>query len=224
MNNKIKTIREEINRLSSIDNLVCVLLYGSVITDSDRPEDLDGIVIVKNVDSQLTEFFDLLHQHFNKLDFNVYTENEVKSGISYFTREFKLEYLAKGECLYGENIFVEMYSKVADSQYKLSIFIRTVEHLQMARQKYFFGLKNEEEKSKYLKKYFLRITKNILLFYRQHDHTSANQLNDRDLFRQMYELKLFDSEIGFHNLKTSDEIFMKFHYLEKLIYRMKTEV
>lgn len=224
MKNKIEILKNKIKSLSISENLVCVLLYGSVTLNSENPDDLDGVVVVKQVVPQIKELFDLIKSYFNKLDFNIYSEYEVRNKISYFTREFKLEYVAKGICLFGENIFKEMYYNTTNKEYKLSILIRSIEHLQMVRQKYFFALKNEEDKFNYLNKYFLRISKNILLFYNTFNHTTVNNITHKELFKKLYDINIFDKIINIQNIKTSDELLILFSLIEQAIYKLRNEI
>lgn len=224
MKNKIEALKNEISNLNITDNLVCVLLYGSVTLNSENPDDLDGIVVVKQVNPQLKELFNLLKSYFNKLDFNIYSEYESRNKISYFTREFKLEYIAKGVTIFGENIFKEINSNVTNQEYKLSILIRSIEYLQMVRQKYFFALKNEDEKFKYLYKYFIRISKNILLFYGVFNHTTVNNLTNTEIFKKLYELNIFDKIIDIENVKISDELLTLFYLTEEALYKIRDEI
>lgn len=224
MKNKIEILKNKIKSLSISENLVCVLLYGSVTLNSENPDDLDGVVVVKQVVPQIKELFDLLKSYFDKLDFNIYSEYEVRNKISYFTREFKLEYVAKGICLFGENIFKEMYYNTTNKEYKLSILIRSIEHLQMVRQKYFFALKNEEDKFNYLNKYFLRTSKNILLFYNIFNHTTVNNITQKELFKKLYDINIFDKIINMQNIKTSDELLIRFYLIEQAIYKLRNEI
>ena len=223
MESKIELLKNEIKKLDIYGNLVCILLYGSVASNSQNPDDLDGVVVVKKVNSDIKELFNLLRSYFNKLDFNIYSEYEVKNKISYFTREFKLEYLANGTCLFGENIFKELYSCVTNQEYRLSILTRSIEHLQMARQRYFFVLKNEEDRFKYLYKYFLRISKNILLFYGVCSHTTVNNLTNNELFLKLYDCNIFDKIVDMEKVKSSDELFGLFYQIEQAIYKIRTE-
>lgn len=224
MRNKIRFLQNQIQNLDIANDLICVLLYGSAVSDSKNYNDLDGIIVVKKVTPELSSLFRLLEEHFAKLDFNIYTEYEVKNRISYLTREFKLEYLAKGICIFGKNIFATLYQSVTQKEYRLSIFIRSVEHLQMVRQKYFFGLKTEEEKFKYLYKYFFRISKNILLFYGKFTHITVNKLTNAEVLKELYDTYLFDRILDIEKVKKSDQLLSLFALIEEVIYKMKTEI
>ncbi len=224
MQNKIEIIKKEIKSLEIASNIVCLILYGSVTTNAENPDDLDGIIVVKEITPALDELFYLLKLHFTKLDFNIYSKYEVENNISYFTREFKLEYLAKGLCILGENIFMSIYSLVTEKQYKFSLLVRSIEHLQLVRQKYFFGLKSEEEKYKYLKKYLVRISKNILLFYGKFTHTTVNELTDSQVFKELYVSKVFDRIIVINSVTLSKDLLTLFSFIENALYRMRKEI
>lgn len=163
------------------NNIICLLAYGSMLTDSKNASDLDIIIVVNSFNPSLDNLFKLLSEEFEKLDFHVYLQKEIEQNLSFFTREYVLEYLAKGLCLCGENIFKDKFSEVTEIQYKRSIFIRSVEHVQMVRKVFFSGKHNDEYKLKYLKKYILRLSINILLFNKIMSHTECSKMSLPDV-------------------------------------------
>src|SRR3989344_2104068 len=144
MTEKLSEFQREVSSLPGKENTVCVLVYGTMATDSDIANDLDIVIVVKKVDFGLNALFELLSRQSKNLDFNVYSHEEILNDLSYYTREYKLEYLAKGVCIFGTNIFLEEFEKVNKFRYRQSILIRSIEHLQMVRQKYFFSSLNPE--------------------------------------------------------------------------------
>lgn len=218
----IKSLKKKIEMLSSVDNIECFLLYGSYAQGSSNPDDLDAIIVVKKIDTNLTDLFTLLNNNFKKLDINIYTKDEVINNVSFFTREFKLEYLAKGVCLIGKNIFIRQYKNISSVQYKQSILIRSIEHLQMVRQKYFFGLKSDVEKRTFMIKYFHRISRNILLFLGDENHTTVNRLSFNDVCKKLISINLFNEIPNLENLST-DELFNKFGALSAVILKLKKD-
>lgn len=188
MNEDLLKLQKEILRLPNRDNLVCILIFGSVITNKSAAHDLDIIIVCKNVNNSLISLFELLENQYRNIDFNLYSFEEIKGNISFYTREYKLEYLVKGTCVFGKNIFIDEYLKINNLQYKQSILIRSIEYLQMVRKSYFSKSTNLDHKFYFLKKYLLRILKNILLFKGVDNHNSVNKLDQNELFHKLFKL------------------------------------
>lgn len=223
MTEKIAELQKEIEYLPSRENLVSVLVYGTMITESDFANDLDIVIVVNQVNTSLNALINILTKYSQNLDFNVYTHKELVNNLSYFTREFKLEYLAKGVCIYGSNIFEQEFKKVDNFKYRQSILIRSIEHMQMMRQKYFSPSFSPEQKFNYLKKYFLRISKNILLFKGVDSHTSVNKLSDGDVMKKLYNLGMFSSVPNLENIVDADEYCGLFDLISDALIRCKKE-
>lgn len=221
MSEELINLKTKISNLPITDNLVCFIVFGSTTISSKNPDDLDAIVVVKRVDSVLENLFSMLKEKYSKLDINIYALEEVENKISFYTREFKLEYLSKGICLYGNNIFIKEFNKVTSYEYKQSILIRSIEHLQLVRQKYLTSASNDECKVKYLKKYFLRISKNILLFKGIFDHSSVSNLPETEIYRKLVEVKLFDK---MPQLNTKVSLFEEFEQISRALIYCREEL
>ena len=221
MSEELIDLKTKILNVCTDDNLVSFIVFGSTALSAENPNDLDAIVVVKKVDSTLLNLFGILKESYAKLDVNIYTVEEVKNNISFYTREFKLEYLSKGVCLFGDNIFIEQFNKVTNFQYKQSILIRSIEHLQLVRQKYLTSTLNEDQKTKFLKKYFLRISKNILLFKGVFSHSDVNRLAEGEIYNKLIELKLFDA---IPQLDIEVSLFDEFRQISKALACCKQEL
>lgn len=179
-------LRDKISKINEGgNNIVCLLAYGSILTDPKNASDLDIIIVVDSFNPSLFNLFKLLSEEFEKLDFHIYLQKEIEQNLSFFTREYVLEYLAKGLCLCGENIFKDKFSEVTDIQYKRSMFIRSVEHVQMVRKVFFSGKHSDEYKLRYLKKYILRLSINILLFNKIMSHSECSKMSLPDVLSIM---------------------------------------
>ncbi len=226
MNEKFLKLKKEISSIPDKDNLVSVLIYGSILDNKNNRNtinDLDIIIVVKKVDSTLNNLFKLLLNKYKNIDFNVYSYEEILNDLSFYTREFKLEYLAKGLCIYGKNIFHDEFLKVNNYEYKQSILIRSIEHLQMVRQKYFSSSLNYNQKFDYLKKYFIRISKNILLFCGVDNYSSVNKLDKNEIFKKLITIGMFDVLPDIDNIKKLDEYFNLFNIISKVLIRCKKD-
>lgn len=221
MTEEFLRLQKEILILPCKDNLVSILIYGAMLTDRNTAHDLDIIIVVKKVDSTLNSLFELLSGRYKNLDFNVYSFEEILNDLSFFTREFKLEYLTKGVCIYGENIFVDEFKKVNNYKYKQSILIRSIEHLQMVRQKYFSVVISYDQKFNFLKKYFLRISRNILLFSGTDNHSSVNNISQNEIIQKLVNVGMFDTLPNVDNVKTIDEYFNLFDIISKVLIKCK---
>lgn len=214
MRNYLLDLRKEIFSLPNADNLVYFLVYGSVLENQKNINDFDGIVVVKKVDSTLNELFKLLASKYSKLDVNIYAYNEILNNLSFYTREFKLEYLANGLCLLGKNIFHNEYLKVNEYEYKQSMLIRSIERLQMVRQKYFLTSVTSREKMAYIEKYLLRISRSILILQGLENDLSASKLQQDEINQKLIEIGMLDSSLSFDKAKTLDE---RFEFFDSII-------
>lgn len=224
MSEEFLKLKNDIESLLLQDNLVSFLLYGSVLTSRNNAYDLDGIIIVKKVDDSLKSLFKLLENKYKKLDFNIYTEDEILSNLSFYTREFKLEYLAKSLCLYGNNILEQEFLKVDNFKYRQSILIRSIEHMQLVRQKYFLSLDPDSVKLVYLKKYLIRICKNILLFKGAYNHTEVNLLEEDEIEKVLAEHEILLSSISLKDLNSAEEYFISIQSLSSVLVKCKEEL
>ncbi|TSC52671.1 MAG: hypothetical protein LiPW41_41 [Parcubacteria group bacterium LiPW_41] len=179
-----KKLKKEVSGLSCAKNIKCFLLYGSIL-NKESVNDFDAVVIVEKIDKNIRELFRLLATKHKKLDINLYTQDEVENNLSYFTREFKLEYLADGLCIIGINIFKEKFSEVTRFEYEQSMLIRSIERLQIVRQNFFLNTLSSQDKRAYIEKYFLRISRNILILQGIGDNAFVNNLKKEDVERNM---------------------------------------
>jgi len=144
-------------------------------------------------------------------------------NLSFYTRESKLEYLAKGLCVYGKNIFIDMWKKVNRYEYKQSLLIRNIEYLQLVRQKY-YSSESELVKLAYLKKYFLRISKSVLLYWGIDDHSSVNRLNDDEIKEKLSQMKVINKKLNVARDQTLDHLFKDFEILSIALIKCKKEL
>lgn len=224
MSEELLRLKTKILNVCTDDNLVSFVVFGSTALNVENPNDLDAIVVVRKADPTLENLFDMLKESYFKLDINIYTLEEVENNLPFYTREFKLEYVSKGVCLYGNNIFIQEFDTVTDYQYKQSILIRSIEHLQLVRQKYLASDSNDVQKIKYLKKYFLRICKNILLFKGIFDHSSVNELVESEVYKKLVELRLFNKIPQLDIEKSSTFLFVEFEQISKALVSCKEEI
>lgn len=161
----IEKISADISQLPCASNITCVFFYGSIYKKILKADihDTDMTIVIKDDKVDITPLLVLLQKYFENLDFHIYTDSEIKNGLSFFTREFVLEYITKGLCVYGKNVLHDQYKKVTKNQYVESIFIRSVEYLQMVRKVYYSNSYNFDYKLNYLKKYVIRLARCIIL-------------------------------------------------------------
>lgn len=216
--------KKEIKNLNSKDNILSVVIYGSAISNKKKVGDLDGIIIVKKVDSSLSDLFNLLNTKYDKLDFNIYSEEELINKISFYTREFKLEYLAKGTCIFGQNLLKKEFSKINQYEYRNSLLIRTIEHLQLVRQKFLTSNLDDNQKRAYLEKYFWRISRNLLLFKGGYNHASVNKLTQKEVLKKLYMLKLYDFVPNINSKLALNELFDCFALINQAIIECRKEI
>ncbi len=216
-------LKKEIKNLKNIDNILSVVVYGSALLNKKRVNDLDGIVIVEDVDFSVLNLFNLLISKYKKLDFNIYTQEELINKISFYTREFKLEYLAKGNCIYGENLLKKEFLKTSKFEYRHSLLIRTIEHLQMVRQKFLTSNIDDVQKRVFLEKYFWRISRNLLLFKGGYNHASVNKLTQKEVLKKLHTLNLYNCLPKVNSRTSLNELFNYFKLINEAIIKCKKE-
>ncbi len=217
-------LKREIKNLKNKDNILSVIIYGSTISNKKKINDFDGIIIVKEINSSLLDLFNLFNAKYKKLDLNIYSQEELINNISFYTREFKLEYLAKGTCIFGENLLKKEFIKITKPEYRRSLLIRTIEHVQMVRQKFLTSNLDDNQKRAYLEKYFWRISKNLLLFKGEYNHTSVNKLTQKEVLKKLYTLKLYDRIPKINSQLTLNELFDSFVLINKAIIECRKEI
>lgn len=190
----VEKIKNEISLFKCAENICCILLYGSALkkTSLEDIKDTDIIIVLDDIKSDITELFDYIFKNFHDTDFHLYAIAEIEGDLSYFTREYVLEYLSKGVCLYGENIFQNKFKEVTKQQYTESILIRSIEHTQMVRKIYFSEKYNLEYKTYYVKKYIVRLAKNILLYKGIMDYDRLDELTNEEVIRVLINNNLLD--------------------------------
>jgi hypothetical protein len=190
----IDNLKNEISRLRCGDNVACFLLYGSIFEKKEKINDTDIIVVLKDISLNSDELSDFIFRKFHNPDFHLYSLDEVDNNLSFFTREYVLEYLAKGVSLYGENIFQKKFAEITKSQYLESILIRSIEHVQMVRKVYFSQKHTPEYKLSYVKKYSIRVARNILLFRGISDYVSLDALSPDQILELLKKNNLLTSK------------------------------
>lgn len=165
VNIAVEKISADISKFPCASNITCIFLYGSIYKKIHKADihDTDMTIVIKDDKVDITPLLVFLEKYFENLDFHIYTNAEIKNDLSFFTREFVLEYVTKGLCIYGKDILHEQYKKVTKEQYIESIFIRSVEYLQLVRKVYYSNNHSFEYKLAYLKKYATRLARCIIL-------------------------------------------------------------
>ena len=196
----IEKISADISQLPCASNITCVFFYGSIYKKILKADihDTDIAIVIKDDKVDITALLLLLQKYFENLNFHIYTESEIKNGLSFLTREFALEYITKGLCIYGKNILQKQYKKATKNQYIESLFIRSVEYLQRVRKVYYSNNYNFDYKINYLKKYVTRLACCIILMksyvlWDELDRMSPDQILSL-LFEKKYLQKEFKIE------------------------------
>ncbi len=172
-----------------------------------------------------SELFQYLGKIFKNLDYFIFTEEELNKQVAFYTREYVLEYLSKGIPLYGVNPFVDIYKKVSLVEYKRSIFIRTVAHIQLVRKVYTSSRNSFDYKLSYIKKYILRIGKNVLLFSELSDYDTLDNVSPEQLLKELHKHGFLDNyQINdFNALRPLDFFYNVFCDLSEKVLLLKSD-
>lgn len=202
--------------LKEIDGMY---LYGSFLY-KDFAGDLDIILIIKNYDYSVVKLVGVLEDRYKDLDLDIYTTDEIKSGLEYYRKEFRLEYLAKSKCVIGDpDLFINMHRNVGKEEYKSSIIVRSVDHVQKVRLKYTSSTTLSRDKIKYIKKYYFRILKNLLLYCECGDYDYVNDLLEENIIT-IAKLKFVNFNI--RDIQLSNEIEEVVFIFEEMVKTITT--
>lgn len=177
MNDNLKEFKKIIDQNKDLtDFLSGIYVYGSFLY-KDFSGDLDLILIMKTYDPKLIKLIEVLQNTYKEIDLDVYTEEEISTKLPYSSKEFRLEYLITARCVLGDpELFINLFSKVEDREYKNSILIRTIDHIQKVRLQYTDTTILKRDKIKFIRKYYFRILKNILLHNNFGSYYEVNDL------------------------------------------------
>lgn len=143
-------------------------------------------------------------------DVLVYKYNEIIQDLSYFKREFILEYLSKGLCLYGTNILKTKFEKITNKQYRESIVIRSAEHLQKVRTLYYNNSVDVEYKRNVIEKYIIRLSRNIIMLNGINTYDKLEMLSNEEVLDILYDNYLINHRCNdFDNSQKSLEYYFK---------------
>ncbi|HPS28281.1 MAG TPA: NUDIX domain-containing protein [Candidatus Paceibacterota bacterium] len=192
----VEKISADISQLPCASNITCVFFYGSVYKQILKADihDTDIAIVIKDDKVDITALLILLQKYFENLNFHIYTDSEIKNGLSFFTKELALEYITKGLCVYGKNILQEQYKKVTKNQYIESLFIRSVEYLQMVRKVYYSNNYNFDYKINYLKKYTIRLARCIILMKGYAPWDELERMSPDQILSLLFEKKYLPKE------------------------------
>ena len=203
----IEKIRSDILELPCADNITCLYLYGSIYKKIHKVDiyDTDMTIVVKDEKVDVSPLFLYLQKYFENIDFRLYTNKEIADNLSFYTREFVLEYVTKGLCVFGnDDILIDQYSNVTREQYIESIFIRSVEYLQIVRMVYYSNKYTHDYKLRHIKKYATRVARCIILMkgyaaWDELERMTPNQiikmLSDRKYLSREFRKDVMDLEL-----------------------------
>ncbi|MFA6050373.1 MAG: NUDIX domain-containing protein [Candidatus Paceibacterota bacterium] len=203
----IEKISADISRLPCANNITCIFFYGSIYKKIHKADikDTDMTIVIKDDKVDITPLFVYLQEYFENHDCHIYTEDEIENDISFFTREFVIEYITKGLLVYGKDVLREQYKKVTKEQYVESIFIRSAEYLQLVRKVYYSTDYSFEYKINYLKKYATRLARCVILMkgyalWDELERMPPNQiismLYEKNHLPKEYKVEMKDSEMS----------------------------
>ena len=196
----IEKIKSQIQLLPCASNISAIYLYGSIYKEIHRADihDTDMTIVIKDDTVDISELFDLLHTYFEQMDFHLYTETEIEHDLSFFTRGFVVEYITKGLCIYGDNILEKYNTSVSKEKYRQSIFIRSMEYVQLVRRVYYSFDHNFDYKISYLKKYTTRLARCVILMKGYATWDELERLTPNQILRILYDNKHLSLEYSIY--------------------------
>ncbi|MCX6717458.1 MAG: NUDIX domain-containing protein [Candidatus Taylorbacteria bacterium] len=187
----------DISKLPCAKNITCVYLYGSIYKKIHKIDtfDTDMTIVIKDEKIDISPLFLYLQKYFENIDFHLYTNKEINNDLSFYTREFVLEYVTKGLCVYGNNkILIDQYHNVTREQYVKSIFIRSVEYLQLVRAVYYSNKYTNDYKLRYIKKYATRLARCIILIKGYSTWDELEIMTPNQIIKMLSDRKHISSE------------------------------
>ena len=206
----LEKLNHDISLLGCSNNIKCFLFYGSFFTKNLKDiTDSDIIVVLKDMKEGKKELSDYIYNNFPNPDLHVYSTEEIENDLAFHMREYILEYLSKGYTLYGENVFEKKFSRVTQRQYRESILVRSFTHVQMVRKIYFNTNYGIDHKSFYVKKYIIRLSKNILLFKGLNTYDELDYLSDEQVMEIVQKNNLLDMSYSYNDTTQALEYFFR---------------
>lgn len=195
----LEKISADISELPCAENITCVYLYGSIYKKIHKIDtfDTDMTIVIKDEKIDISPLFLYLQKYFENIDFHLYTNKEINNDLSFYTREFVLEYVTKGLCVYGNSdILTNQYKKVTREQYVRSIFIRSVEYLQTVRAVYYSNKYAIDYKLRYIKKYATRLARCIILMNGYTTWDELERMTPNQIIKMLSDRKHISSEFN----------------------------
>jgi hypothetical protein len=183
------------------ENIVCLLHYGSVKQKEDfnSDSDLDFHLVLKRIDAKALKEIKNIFGFSTKIDLSFHAVDEIiyKDNIVFQNGNqglYFLHVLCSAEILVGQNIYLNLISKLQHEQVKKSILEKMRYYIWFLRRNYVFS-----NNIKVYKKYFIRIIKDILILEKIIDYKNIAELNNRqvvNLFLDKYQQTLSVREIS----------------------------
>lgn len=178
MHPDLEAVREKLGKQPFTDKLVCVVLFGSSTRRIDPPKDTDICIVLKDADIDRDSLSRFIFDNFKNPDYTIYTEEEVNSSLPFVdvgNGVFALEYLARGHCIFGRNIFSEKLRAMDPEAYKESLLRKAFEYILRLRIVLFSEAHDSDYKFNYFQKYVTRLARMVLLYqgYASYDNIDS---------------------------------------------------
>ena len=149
------------------ENQICILSYGSQHLKEDfnyNSSDYDIHVLIKHLNSKSLNFYRDIFKHYTKVDVSLLAVEDVILADKCIFQNgtqgvYFLYVLAQAKVLAGKNFYIDILDRVDSDQVKESLQFKIKEYLWKLRRLYI-----AESKILDLKKYLIRLQKDILMY------------------------------------------------------------
>ncbi|MCX6716488.1 MAG: hypothetical protein NTV72_01025 [Candidatus Taylorbacteria bacterium] len=218
----IEIIKENIKKQEFSKKVCCFIIFGSSIRTTGTPKDSDIAIVLNDLDVDVNEISSFIFDNFINPDFTIYLKDEIESKLPFVdvgNGFFALNYLARGICIYGKNIFKEKLEKIDVVKYKESLLTKAFEYILRLRIVYFSQKYDESYKFDYFQKYVTRLIRMILLYREYLNYDNIDNFTRVELLEYAKLKSIFIENYNFGSISLNDYLKM-FKEADKYIIKM----
>lgn len=221
----IKSIQQELKRQAFLSDIHSFVIFGSSTRRPGSPKDTDICLVLKNPHSNQEAISKFIFNTFINPDITIYLKEEVESSLPFTdigNGVFALEYLSRGICIFGDNIFKNKMTGIDLSKYYESLLVKAFEYVLRLRTVFFSEKYDSSYRFTYFEKYVTRLTRMVLLYKNYVNYDSVESLTRVELLSLAKNKGILKGEYDF-NLITFNDYFRMFEEVNKYLIGIKEQ-
>lgn len=205
----IESIKNKLKEQDFLGNLHSFIIFGSSIHKRTIANDTDICIVLEraNDDTTTKRIAEFIFNNFEKPDYAIFLKEEIESNLPFSSLGnglFSLEYLSRGYCIHGENIFKKKIIGMDRSKYKESILIKSFEYILRLRLVYFSLKHDDQYKFIFFQKYLTRLVRMILLYEDHVTYDHVETFSRIELLELAKNLSIIKENYDFSNITLDD--------------------